>query len=193
MLCPVCQGSGVMKLPHVPGDRGGWLDQTYDFSGMQCGACNGTGQRPEPGLATAMTRDDCESGRSSEMREPEIREPQTPNAEEQLQSGRKALLTALRYCEHLPIDITAGWRADLPLLDVYTPEESLSVLGDIRRGFDLAKDRHRPARDVFLMSVTAELGFEREMSEIERHLRFLEQLMRHAETWLKAHPEERRG
>ncbi len=193
MQCPVCKGTGVMELPHVPGNRGGWLDTTYTFSGMECGACNGTGVRPDrdevgkPTRAGAMMWPTAGDARS------EPAPPEPPSAEEQLGAARAALISALRHADHIPPDVSAGWIGDLPLLDVYRPETGQAVLADIRQEFTWAKERFRPARDIFSMSVTAEMGFDGEMREIERHLGFLEALMEHAASWLSEHPEERRN
>jgi putative protease len=38
----------LVQLPHVPSDTGGWIDQKYIFSGIECGACNGFGYIDDP-------------------------------------------------------------------------------------------------------------------------------------------------
>jgi len=42
MKCSVCGGTGQINPPHVPANRGGWMDEIYTF-GTMCGACNGSG------------------------------------------------------------------------------------------------------------------------------------------------------
>ncbi len=193
MPCSVRKGTGVMSLPHVPGARGGWLDQTFTFSGMECGACNGTGVRPDSGS------DRGENTISGGTRAPYVPddaaagpEPEPPGAEEQLRTARSDLTRALRYSDHLPPDVTTPWIDDLPRLDVYRPEDGRSVLADLRQEFEWARGRYKPVRDIFSIDVSRETGFEREMARIERHLRFLEALMEYAENLLREHPGFRR-
>ena len=42
--CTVCKGSGITELPNVPSTYGGYLSDHYITSGIECGACHGSGQ-----------------------------------------------------------------------------------------------------------------------------------------------------
>jgi putative protease len=48
MICSVCKGTGMVNLPHLPSNNGGWIDEKYIFSGIECGACNGSGYVEDP-------------------------------------------------------------------------------------------------------------------------------------------------
>jgi hypothetical protein len=48
MICPQCNGAGVVQLPHVPSNSGGWIDEKYIFPPIECGACNGSGYVDDP-------------------------------------------------------------------------------------------------------------------------------------------------
>lgn len=172
MECPVCNGTGVMALPHVPGSRGGWIDTTHSFSGMACGACRGTGLRVD------IPADDTP--------------PRTPSADEQLHAERQLLTYVLRYSRVFPSRLTDDWVAALDDLDVYVPTQGQTILAGFRHSFELAKQNHRPVRDVLSASPSNEMTFERETREVERHLGFLEALMDHAAAWLAEHPEDGR-
>jgi len=43
MICKQCNGTGMIQIPHVPGASGGWLDEQYIYSGIECTVCNGSG------------------------------------------------------------------------------------------------------------------------------------------------------
>lgn len=49
MDCPICNGSGVARIPHAPSIRGRYMDERYWGIDARCGACNGTGKVPDVG------------------------------------------------------------------------------------------------------------------------------------------------
>ena len=53
MICPVCKGAGIHRMPHVPSDSGGWLNEKYIF-GPVCSACEGSGHVPDGPVPAAV-------------------------------------------------------------------------------------------------------------------------------------------
>lgn len=164
MDCPVCKGTGVMDIPHVPGSRGGWLDRTYNWSGMECGACHGTGVKLD------------------------VEEPGEETAEQQLDRTRTRLQVIFRFSRCFPPDLTRRWTDALDGLDVWQPQTSLAVLDQLDDALAEARARFRPARDLFSLSPSREYELERHCSEIRQHLGYLRRLMEHARRFLESDP-----
>jgi len=71
MKCSVCGGTGQINPPHVPANRGGWMDEIYTF-GTVCGACNGSGYLPDDDDILdedILTEDDAFEPRSQTLEE----------------------------------------------------------------------------------------------------------------------------
>ena len=170
MECPVCNGTGIMALPRVPGARGGRIQIAFSFSGIACGACRGSGFRSHLPADTP---------------------PRPPGADEHLYAACQLLTYVLQYSRTFPASLTSDWIDSLAALDVHDPEKGRAVLLELRDSYEMAKNRSRPSRDVLSLSLRSELTFDRETREVERHLGFLEALMDHATARLADHPEDR--
>lgn len=170
MYCPVCKGSGMSPIPHVPAAGGGWMDEKYSWSGIECGACNGT-------------------GRAGETDDPEQAEGHVPNADEQLREAVASLSATLEYSRVFPAELTRPWIDALKRLDVWEPDEGWRIVADLEYAFRSAKIDYRPVRDVFSLSPSNEMTFERECSRVENGLAYLEQLMDHCAEQLREDPD----
>ncbi len=133
-------------------------------SGLACPACAGTGLSGFSVCRTALTA--------------------PPSIEDDVYAETQVLIYTLQGSHLFPDDRVAEWIADLDTLQPEAPARSQSVIEAIGRDYRRAKQD--AARNVDRQAghsapgIDAALLFERETSEIERHLAFLGALMTHA-------------
>jgi len=89
MKCTQCNGSGIMDLPHVPSVYGGYMNARYNFSGVECGACFGSGYLGDA-ITFSCTRPD-----------PVLDKAPTPSNREQYSAQVKRLFEALTSAEFI--------------------------------------------------------------------------------------------
>lgn len=161
MPCGVCEGSGFKSdVPSGPNDTAGDLAGGRQVSGLECPACAGTGLSAFSDRSTGLTT--------------------PPTIEDDVYAETQVLIYTLRGSHLFPDDRVAQWIADLDGLRTDAPAESQSVIEAIGQDYRQAKRDAAQLAHSGMPGVDGALVFDRETSEIERHLAFLDALMTHA-------------
>ncbi len=178
MICSQCNGTGMAQLPHVPGNSGGWLDEKYIFSGVECGACNGSGyiqDTESPGTTIDISR---MPGLFMDTTRP-------PSAEEQFAEHSDGLVSALRVSNFLPTRVTQLWIRKVNKINLNQPLKGLMILDELFAGYWRAAEEYKPHRDIFDLAIVKSMEFDSEMHDIKRELDWLEVVLKHMEAFMK--------
>ncbi len=188
MICSVCKGSGIVEIPHIPSNRGGWMDTNYNFSGIECGACNGSGIQTER-EDTPYQRSRYDQKEATERSNHSLTETQTnETADVQLERVLSKLSICFKYSPCFPAQLMQVWIDTLYRFDLWKPDEGLHLLNEYEAAFEELKQRYRPSRDVFSMSIHKEMSFDHHIAEITRHFQYLRKLMLYLQDFLRKHP-----
>lgn len=185
MDCPQCKGTGMVQLPHFPGNSGGWLDEKYIFSGIECGACNGSGKIPDSDSPDSSVTDYSYSREAA-------RAPRPPTAEEQFAEHSTLLITALQVSSFLPTYLTQQWIRKIKEINIYQPSKGLVIFDELCAGYWRGVEEYKPRRDIFDLAVAKTMEFDSEMHDIKQELDWLEAILKHVEAYLKQNPSKRR-
>jgi DNA-binding XRE family transcriptional regulator len=184
----VCKGRGIVEMPHIPSNKGGWMDTNYNFSGIQCAACNGSGIETEF-EDTSYQRSLYDQKESSKINKASLNETQaSETADVQLERVLSKLKVCFKYSPCFPAPLMQVWIDTLYRFDMWKPDEGLSLLNEYEAAFEETKQRYRPSRDIFSMSVHKEMTFDHHVTEISRNFQYLRQLMLYLQDFLKKHP-----
>ena len=185
MICQQCNGTGTVQLPHLPSITGGWIDEKYIFSGIECGTCNGSGYISDWDSDDSPVAD-------FDYSDSPVRETRPPTAEEQFAEHSTQLITALRFSSFLPTHLIQRWIRKIKEINICQPAKGLVILDELFAGYWCAADEFKPQRDIFDLAIAKTMEFDNEMDEIKQELDWLEVILKHVEDYLKHNPFKRK-
>jgi hypothetical protein len=161
------------------------MDEKYIFSGIKCGACNGSGYRPAKGSPDSTSKDYSYSDMSTRAIEP-------PTAEEQFAEHSKKLIAVLQFSSFLPTYLTQQWIGKIKSINLYQPSKGLVILDELFADYWRAVDKYKPKLNIFDLAVVKTIEFDGEIHDIKYELDWLESILKHVADYFKKNPFKRK-
>jgi hypothetical protein len=184
---------GLIMAPDYPEDR------QYDQKQFE----NGLAEQSKAVYDAILTKDHSKArwvlgvppaGSAETVEEADVPERSStpPTAAEQFAEHSAKLTAALKYSGTLPAAVTEQWMRKVGEIDLYEPTKGLVVLEDLFARFELTSDRYKPRPNIWNVDAGPIMNFADEMRGIERELKWLRNLLKHVELYLRQHPQARR-
>jgi len=158
-ICMVCQGTGMVQLSNFPTSTGGRMNDRYIMSGIECGACHGSGRISDGSAAPP---------------------PREPTAGEQLIEHADTLLRILRDSRLAPDAYRFRWvNAIHRLQRLSSAEEGLRLIDRTLAEFDRVADTNRPTWNVFDVAVSRTMQYEFEMQNTRHEIEWIKRILEH--------------
>jgi hypothetical protein len=147
------------------------------FSGIECGACNGSGHLPDSGSPDSSVPYASHTAVSEQATRP-------PTAEEQFAEHLTGFITVLQSSRFLPRYLTQQWIGKIKEINIYLPSKGLVILDQLNAEYLRAIEEYQPQRDIFDLAVARTMEFDSEMRNLKHELNWLEAILKHVEDYL---------